>query len=72
MLVQIKIIIERFEQHFLYITVFEFWFQIPSKTYTAQCLLRAAHIALDFTCVDCAAALTIFRTTDAYELGFSY
>ena len=31
-----------------------------------------AHIASDFTCVYCAAAGTIFGTTDIYELGFSY
>ena len=49
--------------------MFEFWFQILSKTCTALC---AAHIASDFTCVYCAAAETLFGTTDVYELDFSY
>ena len=38
----------------------------------AYSLLRAAQSASDFTCVYCAAAGTIFRTIDVYELGFSY
>ena len=29
-----------------------------------------AHIAPDFTCVNCAAVGTIFETTDLYELVF--
>ena len=36
----------------------------------AQHLLHAAHITSDYTCVYCAAAGTIFETTDVYELGF--
>ena len=39
---------------------------------TAQHLLPAGHIASDFTCVYCAAAGTIFGTTDVYKFGFSY
>ena len=46
--------------------MFEFWFQISSKTFTAR-LLCAVHITSD-----CTAAGTIFGTTDVYELGFSY
>ena len=38
----------------------------------AQRLLRRAHIALDITCVYSAAGGTYFRTTDVYELHFSY
>ena len=38
----------------------------------AQRFLDSAHIASDFTCVICAAAGTIFGTTDVYVLGFSY
>ena len=41
--------------------VFEFWFQIPSKTCTVP-----------FSSVNCAACGTFFGTTDIYELGFSY
>ena len=33
--------------------------------------LCAAHIAPDFTRVVCTDAVTIFETTDVYELGFS-
>ena len=33
---------------------------------------RPAHIASEFTCVYCAAAGTIYGTTDVYELRFSY
>ena len=50
--------------------MFEFWFQIPSKTCTVPFV--RAHIASDFTCVYCAADGTIFRATDVYELVFSY
>ena len=56
---------------FSYITVFEFWFQIPFKRHT-HCLLHVAHIASEFICVYSAAAGTIFGTKDVYELGFSY
>ena len=38
----------------------------------AQRLLRTAHIASDFTRVNCTAAGTLFGTTDVYEVGFSY
>ena len=38
----------------------------------AQRLFCAAHIASNFTCVNCAASGTIFGTTVVYELGFSY
>ena len=37
-----------------------------------QRLFCTAHIASDFTCVYCSAAGTILRTTDVYELDFSY
>ena len=51
---------------FFMITVFEFWFQIPSKTCTMPIVW--ARIASYFTCVYCTAA----GTTDVYELSFSY
>ena len=50
--------------------MYEFWFQISNKTRKAPLCL--ANSASDFTCVHCAAAGTIFGTTDVYELGFSY
>ena len=37
----------------------------------AHRILRAAHIASDFTCNYSNAAETILGTTDVYELGFS-
>ena len=65
----LKILIERQEQHFSQITVFEFWSKFLARH--AQRHLCVAHIASDFTYVYCTAVGTIFGTTDVYELGFS-
>ena len=48
------------------------WILVPNFNKTCTAPLCAAHIASDFTCVYCAAAGTIFGSTDVYELGFSY
>ena len=59
----------KIKQNFSYtcITVFEFWFQIPSKT-CISFFVHGSH-CLRLPCVYCAAAGTIFGTTDVYELG---
>ena len=52
--------------------MFEFWFQIPSKTCAVPFPRGLHRLGLHQSPVYCAAAGTIFGTTDVYELGFSY